>query len=69
MRSLARMLVKDDMNRRLPPYDHNIFLREIMSPEMAEGMHSFLEKLSNPDQIPLPNTRHTHEPPETISSP
>ena len=40
----ARMLVKDDMNRRLPPYDHNIFLREIMSPEMAEGMNSFLEK-------------------------
>lgn len=40
----ARMLVKDDVNRRLPPYDHNIFQREILNPEMREGFQAFLER-------------------------
>jgi enoyl-CoA hydratase/carnithine racemase len=40
----ARTLVKDDINRRLPPYDHNIFQREILNPEMMEGFQAFLEK-------------------------
>ena len=40
----ARMLAKDDINRRLPAYDVRLLQREIMSPEMAEGMMAFLEK-------------------------
>lgn len=40
----ARMLIKDDINRRLPPYDVNIFKREILNPEMLEGFRAFLEK-------------------------
>jgi enoyl-CoA hydratase/carnithine racemase len=40
----ARMLVKDEMNRNIPQADMNIFRRELMSPEMAEGMMAFLEK-------------------------
>ncbi len=40
----ARMLAKDDINRRLPAYDVRLLQREIMSPEMTEGMMAFLEK-------------------------
>lgn len=40
----ARMLVKDDINRRLPPYEVNLLKREILSPEMLEGFRAFLEK-------------------------
>lgn len=40
----ARMLVKDEINRQLPAVDMNVFRRELMSPEMAEGMMAFLEK-------------------------
>jgi enoyl-CoA hydratase/carnithine racemase len=40
----ARMLVKDDINRRLPAYDARIFQREIMNEEMIEGFKAFLEK-------------------------
>lgn len=40
----ARMLAKDDINHRLPPYDVRLLQREIMSPEMTEGMMAFLEK-------------------------
>lgn len=40
----ARSLVKDDINRRLPAPDVNLFRRAIASPEMREGMQAFLEK-------------------------
>lgn len=40
----ARMLVKDEMNRNIPQTDMNLFRRELMSPEMTEGMMAFLEK-------------------------
>jgi enoyl-CoA hydratase/carnithine racemase len=40
----ARAMVKDDLNRQLPPPDVNIFRRAILSPEMVEGMKAFLEK-------------------------
>lgn len=41
---IARAAVKDDMNRRLPVPDVNMFRRTIMSPEMAEGFQAFFEK-------------------------
>lgn len=40
----ARAAVKDDINRRLPAPDVNMFRRSIMSPEMAEGFQAFFEK-------------------------
>ncbi len=40
----SREMVKDDINRRLPPPDANMFRRSIMSPEMAEGFQAFFEK-------------------------
>jgi enoyl-CoA hydratase/carnithine racemase len=40
----ARTQIKDDINRRLPPHDINIFKREILNPEMLEGFRAFLEK-------------------------
>ena len=40
----SRAAVKDDINRRLPAPDVNMFRRSIMSPEMAEGFQAFLEK-------------------------
>lgn len=40
----ARMLVKDEMNRYIPRADMNLFRREMMSPEMLEGITAFLEK-------------------------
>jgi enoyl-CoA hydratase/carnithine racemase len=40
----ARAAVKDDMNRRLPPPDVNLFRRAMLSPEMMEGLQAFLEK-------------------------
>ncbi|MEO2168709.1 MAG: enoyl-CoA hydratase/isomerase family protein [bacterium] len=40
----ARMLAKDDINGRLPMYEIRTFTREMMSPEMSEGMMAFLEK-------------------------
>ena len=40
----ARSMIKDDLNRRLPRHDHNMFKRSMMSPEMAEGMKAFMEK-------------------------
>lgn len=40
----ARTLVKDDINGRLPPYNVNLFKREILNPEMLEGFRAFLEK-------------------------
>lgn len=40
----SRAAVKDDMNRRLPAPDGNMFRRAIMSPEMVEGFQAFFEK-------------------------
>ena len=40
----GRAMVKDDINRRLPQADVNMFRRAIMSPEMAEGFQAFFEK-------------------------
>lgn len=40
----SRAAVKDDLNRRLPAPDANLFRRAIMSPEMAEGFQAFFEK-------------------------
>ena len=40
----SRAMVKDDINRRLPAPDANMFHRAIMSPEMAEGFQAFFEK-------------------------
>jgi len=40
----ARAMVKDDINRRLPAPDVTMFRRAMMSPEMTEGLHAFLEK-------------------------
>jgi enoyl-CoA hydratase/carnithine racemase len=40
----ARSAVKDEINRRLPRPDVNLFRRSILSPEMVEGMKAFLEK-------------------------
>jgi enoyl-CoA hydratase/carnithine racemase len=40
----SRAMVKDDINRRLPSPDANMFRRSIMSPEMAEGFQAFFEK-------------------------
>jgi enoyl-CoA hydratase/carnithine racemase len=40
----ARAALKDDMNRRLPPPDINLFRRALLSPEMMEGLQAFLEK-------------------------
>lgn len=41
---LARSAIKRDINRRLPQADYAQFIRTMMSPEMIEGMRSFLEK-------------------------
>jgi len=40
----ARAIVKDDMNRRLPAPDVNMFRRAILSDEMVEGFQAFVEK-------------------------
>ena len=40
----ARALVKRDLNRNLPVHDTQMFLSSIGTPEMVEGMRSFLEK-------------------------
>lgn len=40
----ARAAVKQDLNRRLPWTDVELFHRSIMTPEMMEGMRAFLEK-------------------------
>ncbi len=40
----ARAAVKRDLNARLPPTDVGLFHRSISTPEMREGMASFLEK-------------------------
>lgn len=40
----ARAMVKDDLNRRLPPTDVNLFRHSLLSPEMAEGFRAFIEK-------------------------
>jgi enoyl-CoA hydratase/carnithine racemase len=40
----ARAMVKDDINRRLPVPDVNMFRRAILSEEMVEGFRAFLEK-------------------------
>lgn len=40
----ARAAVKDDLNRRLPPPDIEMFRRSLMSAEMVEGFQAFLEK-------------------------
>ena len=40
----ARALVKRDLNRNLPIHDTQMFLSSIGTPEMVEGMRSFLEK-------------------------
>jgi enoyl-CoA hydratase/carnithine racemase len=40
----ARALVKNDLNRRLPAPDVNLFRSSLLSPEMVEGMRAFLEK-------------------------
>jgi len=40
----ARTLTKEDMNRRLPPADVNLFRKTLLSPEMVEGLKAFLEK-------------------------
>lgn len=41
---LARAAIKRDINSRLPMADMGQFIRTMMSPEMVEGMRSFLEK-------------------------
>ena len=41
---VLRGMIKEDMNRRLPPADVNIFRKTLLSPEMVEGMKAFLEK-------------------------
>ncbi len=41
---IARAAVKRDINARLPMPDTGLFIRTMMSPEMTEGMRSFLEK-------------------------
>ena len=41
---LARAAIKRDINARLPTADYGQFIRTMMSPEMVEGMRSFLEK-------------------------
>ena len=40
----ARAAIKRDINARLPMVDIGLFIRTMMSPEMTEGMRSFLEK-------------------------
>jgi len=40
----TRARMKEDMNRRLPPADVNLFRRLLLGPEMIEGMGAFLEK-------------------------
>jgi enoyl-CoA hydratase/carnithine racemase len=42
----ARAAVKDDLNRRLPPPDVNMFRRSMLSAEMVEGLQAFLDKRS-----------------------
>ena len=37
-------MVKDEINRRLPTPDFNMFKRSILSPEMVEGMKAFVER-------------------------
>jgi enoyl-CoA hydratase/carnithine racemase len=40
----TRARMKEDMNRRLPHADVNLFRRLLLGPEMVEGMGAFLEK-------------------------
>jgi enoyl-CoA hydratase/carnithine racemase len=40
----TRARMKEDMNRRLPVADVNMFRRLLLGPEMVEGMGAFLEK-------------------------
>lgn len=40
----TRMMMKDDMNARLPRPDVDMMRRAILSPEMIAGMSAFLEK-------------------------
>jgi len=40
----TRARMKEDMNRRLPVADVNMFRRLLLGPEMIEGMGAFLEK-------------------------
>lgn len=40
----ARAAIKKDLNRRLPAADTALFVRSMTSPEMMEGMRSFIEK-------------------------
>jgi len=40
----TRARMKEDMNRRLPVADVNLFRRLLLGPEMIEGMGAFLEK-------------------------
>jgi len=40
----TRARMKEDMNRRLPVADINLFRRLLLGPEMIEGMGAFLEK-------------------------
>ncbi|MBW2446412.1 MAG: enoyl-CoA hydratase/isomerase family protein [Deltaproteobacteria bacterium] len=40
----TRARMKEDMNRRLPAADINLFRRLLLGPEMIEGMGAFLEK-------------------------
>jgi enoyl-CoA hydratase/carnithine racemase len=40
----TRARMKEDMNRRLPAADVNLFRRLLLGPEMIEGMGAFLEK-------------------------
>ena len=41
---VSRAAIKRDINARLPRADMGLFLRSMMTPEMVEGMRSFLEK-------------------------
>ena len=49
----ARAAVKRDLNQRLPQVDVGLFFRAIRSPEMVEGMASFIEK--RPPMWPRPS--------------
>ncbi len=40
----ARAAVKQDINRRLPPFDIPMFAQSLRSPEVAEGFQAFVEK-------------------------
>ena len=43
-RLIGASAIKRDINARLPVADYGQFIRTMMSPEMVEGMRSFLEK-------------------------